>query len=213
MKILLTLKTVYKSLARRTLYSLISTGVHGSNGLNPGCSYKIYQCYVLPRLLFGLEVTKTQIGILSKFHISNLRRFQTLPIRTATCAVYLLIGALPLEAELHKRHLSLLYNVLTSTNKTIKELSTRQIAINLDNSQSYFSRVQVILDIYNLPSLQYLSENLTSKENWKSQVKRAVNKHWSELLQEEASEKSTLKYMNIESMKIGQTHVVYMVVT
>ena len=26
------------SLARRTLYSLISTGVHGSNGLNPGCS-------------------------------------------------------------------------------------------------------------------------------------------------------------------------------
>ena len=28
------------SLARRTLYSLISTGVHGSNGLNPGCSYK-----------------------------------------------------------------------------------------------------------------------------------------------------------------------------
>ena len=198
------------SLARRTLYSLISTGVHGSNGLNPGCSYKIYQCYVLPRLLFGLEVlqlTKTQIGILSKFHISNLRRFQTLPIRTATCAVYLLIGALPLEAELHKRHLSLLYNVLTSTNKTIKELSTRQIAINLDNSQSYFSRVQDILDIYNLPSLQYLSENLTSKENWKFQVKRAVNKHWSELLQKEASEKSTLKYMNIESMKIG--HVVW----
>ena len=76
------------------------------------------------------------------------------------------------------------------------------------NSQSYFSRVQDILDIYNLPSLQYLSENLTSKENWKFQVKRAVNKHWSELLQKEASEKSTLKYMNIESMKIGQTHVV-----
>ena len=109
-------------LARRTLYSLISTGVHGSNGLNPKCSYKIYQCYVLPRLLFGLEVlplTQTQINILSKFHISNLRRFQSLPIRTATCAVYLLIGALPLEAELHKRQLGLLYNILTCTNKTI----------------------------------------------------------------------------------------------
>ena len=112
-------------LARRTLYSLISTGVHGSNGLNPKCSYKIYQCYVLPRLLFGLEVlplTQTQINILSKFHISNLRRFQSLPIRTATCAVYLLIGALPLEAELHKRQLGLLYNILTCTNKTIREL-------------------------------------------------------------------------------------------
>ena len=80
------------SLARRTLYSLINTGVHGSNGLNPKVSYKIYQCYVLPRLLFGLEVlplTVTQINILSKFHISNLRRFQSLPTRTATSAVYL----------------------------------------------------------------------------------------------------------------------------
>lgn len=44
------------SLARRTLYALINTGVHGSNGLNPRVSYKIYQCYVLPRLLYGLEV-------------------------------------------------------------------------------------------------------------------------------------------------------------
>ena len=32
------------SLARRTLFSLINTGVHGSNGLNPKVSFKIYQC-------------------------------------------------------------------------------------------------------------------------------------------------------------------------
>jgi hypothetical protein len=32
------------SLARRTLYSLINTGAHGSNGLNPKVSFKIYQC-------------------------------------------------------------------------------------------------------------------------------------------------------------------------
>ena len=43
------------SLARRTLYSLIKTGMHGSNGLNPKVSYKLNQCVVLPRLLFGLE--------------------------------------------------------------------------------------------------------------------------------------------------------------
>jgi hypothetical protein len=36
------------SLARRTLYSLINTGVHGSSGLNLKVSFKIYQCYVLP---------------------------------------------------------------------------------------------------------------------------------------------------------------------
>ena len=44
------------SLARRTLYALINTGVHRSNGLNPRVSFKIYQCYVVPRLIHGLEV-------------------------------------------------------------------------------------------------------------------------------------------------------------
>ena len=164
------------SLARRTLYSLINTGVHGSNGLNPKVSYKIYQCYVLPRLLFGLEVlplTVTQINILSKFHISNLRRFQSLPTRTATSAVYLILGALPVEAELHKRILSLLFNILSSTNSTIKDLSTRQIAINLDNEQSFFSKVQQILDLYQLPHVRDLRVSELSKEQWKTQVKKS----------------------------------------
>ena len=200
------------SLARRTLYSLINTGVHGSNGLNPRISFKIYQCYVVPRLLFGLEVlplTVTQISILTKFHINNLRRFQSLPIRTATSAVYLLLGALPIEAELHKRHLSLLFNILTSTNTTIKDLSARQIAINLDNKHSYFSRVQEILDIYQLPHIRDLRVSHMTKEQWKKQVKNAVNEYWTEHLQSEAKEKSTLIYLNIDSLKIGSTHTVW----
>ncbi|CAC5401039.1 unnamed protein product [Mytilus coruscus] len=48
------------SLARRTLYSLIKTGVHGTNGLNPRTSCKIYQVYVIPCLLYGLETLNLQ---------------------------------------------------------------------------------------------------------------------------------------------------------
>ena len=44
------------SLARQTLYSLIKTGEHGFNGLTAKISYKIYQVYGLPRILYGLEV-------------------------------------------------------------------------------------------------------------------------------------------------------------
>jgi hypothetical protein len=44
------------SIAGRTMYSLMNTGVHGTNGPNPLTSYKIYQCYVMPRLLYGLEM-------------------------------------------------------------------------------------------------------------------------------------------------------------
>ena len=82
------------SLARRTLYSLIKTGVHGSNGLNPKTSYRIYQAYVLPRLLYGLEtlhVNSKEMSLLSSFHLDTLRKLQSLPKRTACASVYLLL--------------------------------------------------------------------------------------------------------------------------
>ncbi|CAC5407968.1 unnamed protein product [Mytilus coruscus] len=102
------------SLARRTLYSLIKTGVHGTNGLNPRTSCKIYQVYVIPRLLYGLETLNLQnkdTVALCSFHLSTLKHIQSLPNRTATSAVYLLLGALPITAELHKRQLSLLHSI------------------------------------------------------------------------------------------------------
>ena len=182
-------------LARRTLYALINTGVHDSNGLNPSVSFKIYQCYVLPRLLFGLEalpITNSQVGMLSKFHEETLKRFQSLPLRTATCAVYLLIGALPIES-----------------NETITELTKRQIAINLDNPLSYYHRVQDILDLYQLPSLRNLQQGIPSKEQWKFTVKQAFNTYWSEKLKTESNEKSTLSFLNKDILKIGQTHPIW----
>ena len=200
------------NLARRTLYALINTGVHGSNGMNPQVSYKIYQCYVLPRLLYGLEIlplTVSQINVISKFHLDNLKRFQTLPVRVATCAVYLLLGALPIEAEIHKRQFSLLYNILTSTNETVKELTERQIAVNLDNDLSYFSRIQDILNLYQLPSIDILKDSLSTKEQWKLQFKSAVHNYWTIKLRNEACEKSTLCFMNFEMTKVGQTHTIW----
>jgi hypothetical protein len=59
-------------LARRMLYSLIKSGIHGTNGLNPRTSYKIYQVYVIPRLLYGLETPhlhSKDLEMLTNFHL------------------------------------------------------------------------------------------------------------------------------------------------
>jgi len=82
-----------------------------TNGLNPRTSCKIYQVYVVPRLLYGLETLNLQnkdLTALHSFHLSTLKHIQSLPNRTATSAIYLLLGILPINAELHKRQLSLL---------------------------------------------------------------------------------------------------------
>jgi len=141
------------ALARRTLYSLIKTGVHGTNGLNPRTSCKIYQVYVIPRLLYGLETLNLQnkdMATLCSFHLSTLKRLQSLPIRTANSAVYLLLGILPISAELHKRQLSLFHQIAMSENVSIREIAWRQY--NAGRPASFFVRIVDILDLYKLPS-------------------------------------------------------------
>jgi outer membrane protein TolC len=42
--------------ARRTLYSLFGAGLHGENGLDPLTIIHLYRTYVLPVLLYRLEL-------------------------------------------------------------------------------------------------------------------------------------------------------------
>ena len=128
-------------------------------------SYIIYKAYVLPLLLYGLEVlvlTKGQLDQLSKYQIQTLRNIQSLPQRTSVSAVLLLLGALPLEAELHKNRLSLAFRVINSENPTLKSLVQRQLACSVDNSSSFFFELSNILQKYDLPSLgQLICSNFT----------------------------------------------------
>lgn len=196
------------SLARRTLYSLMKTGLHGCNGINPKVSNKIYQVYVIPRLFYGLEVlplNADQLHQLRTFHLEILKNIQSLPSRTANCVAYLLIGALPIDAELEKRQLNLYHSVATSENSTLQELSKRQSIIQ--NKESFFKRIFDILVKYNLPSLSEIQQ--MTKDEWKSTVKQTVREYWTEKLQEEAGNRSTLERCHIPALQVGGTHIIW----
>ena len=104
---------------------------------------------------------------------------------------------------------SLLHKIMVTSNKTITQLTKRQIAINLDNPLSYYHRVQDILELYQLPSLRNLQQGIPSKQQWKFTVKHAVNIYWSKKLKTESNEKSTLTFLNKDISKIGQTHPIW----
>jgi hypothetical protein len=123
------------------MYTLKNTGLHGSNKINPSASIKMYEAYIIPKLLYGVEIlplNATQIALLSKFHIANLRRLQSLPTRTAIEIVYLLVGAMPIEAEIHRRQLSFLHNILSCNNATIQTLVERQLVMKIELFLSNF---------------------------------------------------------------------------
>ena len=198
------------TMARRTLYSLIKTGVHGTNGLNPRTSSKIYNIYIIPRLLYGLETLhlhKKDIELLSSFHLGTLKRIQSLPSRTATAAVYLLLGQLPIEAELHKRQLSLLHAIAISDNCSLKEIASTQYTVG--RPTSFFKRITDILEMYQLPPFDEVMSCRYKKLEWKKMVKKSLYLFGTNKLKEESSEKQTLHMLAVDSLEVGKVHNVW----
>ena len=90
--------------ARRCAYSLMG-GLHGQNRVSPVVSLSMWKVYVLPCLLYGLDIltlTKSEIAKINQFHKKFLKQIMHLPGRTADAAIYILPGQIPTEGEIHK---------------------------------------------------------------------------------------------------------------
>ncbi|VDI47520.1 Hypothetical predicted protein [Mytilus galloprovincialis] len=88
--------------ARRALYSLMASGLHGENGLDRSTSISTFRTYVMPILLYGVDVVMTNsksLKILQSFYKKTIKQISSLPISTADRAIYLLSGLLPVNAE------------------------------------------------------------------------------------------------------------------
>lgn len=90
---------------------MLGSGLHASVGMLPIVLQKIWKTYVVPRYLYGLEVqicSKNDIAELEKLKRKTLKQFQCLPERTASAAVYILLGTEPIETIIDRNMLSLL---------------------------------------------------------------------------------------------------------
>jgi hypothetical protein len=194
---------------RGTVYSMIDIGLHGRNGLNAYTCVRIYEAYALPKLLYGLEVMDIntgQMSALENFHLKTLKQIVSLPERTATEAVYLMLGVHTVQALIHIRRLSLIGAIARSGNYTLHELAIRQCALKSSTSQSWFANTETLLIQYGLPSTIELLHSPPSKHHWKNRVRKSIDSHWKWLLVRSAADKSTLQYLNLEGMVMGSCH-------
>ena len=172
----------------------------------PRVSLSLWSAYVLPRLIYGLDVlklSKSEIQKLNQFHKKFLKQIMHLQERTADSAVYLLSGQLPLVADLHKRVLGTLGSVLRSSSIE-RGIAERQILIKDHKSKSWFVYVNSILSQYSLPSTLDLLNSELTKASWKQ-----AHTYWVNKIKLEASDKSSLRFLNTENCEIGEVHCVW----
>ena len=187
------------SSARRTSYRLMGAGFHGVEGLNPVVSMKLVKCYVIPRLLLGLDaivLNNSDIMLLDKYYKKLLKQLQSLPESTANAATYLLMGSIPIAGEWHKRVLSL-YGRITRLGKRhpLYLLAARQLSLGEKNRpNSWFTQAEKIGDTYGICVHEAL-KSPWKKELWKQKVRNAVDSYWKINMLQEAQHKSTLKWL------------------
>ncbi|CAG2189456.1 unnamed protein product [Mytilus edulis] len=160
---------------RQTIYALLGSGLHARTGMCPLVLYKIWKTYVVPRYLYGLEVqicTKADIYELEKLQRKLFRQFLSLPERTASSALYILLGAEPVETVLDRNMLSLFLTISRLDNAIEKKILQWELEIGKDFTESFINRIDKILNKYSLPNPKEISENPPSKYKWKNMRKK-----------------------------------------
>ena len=193
-------------------YSLMGAGLHGINGVSPAVSLTLIKTYITPVLLHGLDSViprETDYKTLEKYYRGLLRQIQHLPQSTAKPAIYLLLGCVPAEAQLHRRILTLFRNLVASDGTKEQEIIKRQLAMKDLDSRSFVVQIRLLLKMYALPSAFQILTNTPAKNKWKSDVKQAVESMWFDRLKDEAKDMTTLQYMNLDACNINQVHPVW----
>ena len=100
--------------SRRIAYSLFGSDFHGTNGLDPESLLHIYKTYVLPILLYSMELlmpSSKPLEQLEMYQKRIIKQLLSLPTRCPDPAVYILTGILPIEAQIHLKALVFFNNV------------------------------------------------------------------------------------------------------
>ena len=194
--------------SRRAMYSLMGAGAYGNSGLNPQVSIHMWKTFALPRMLYGLEISRLRNSDtmqLEALQRSILRRLQCLPSNTANVAVNCLLGARPIEQEIDLKKLSFLVSILYNDN-SIEALAKRQMAVRDSRSNSWFIHCNQILHKYKLPNIYKLKHSTKSKGALKEKIKHKVDNCFHQSWVEEGNSKFTLAYLNLHDCFVGKVH-------
>ena len=200
------------SIGRKTAYSLMGAGFHSGNGLKVCLNGFLWSTFVLPRMIYGLEallLRKKDFESLEKFQRKSLKQIQGLPDKTPNSVVLALLGIPPVEVAIHKNSLNLFMNIIKNKSSVEYQIAERQLAMKDIKEKSWFNYIRSTLELYNLPSAYTLLQLDITKLQWKKLLNSSIATFVENSWKTEVATKPSLKYVNSESLKVGQSHPIW----
>ncbi|KAK3089378.1 hypothetical protein FSP39_003138 [Pinctada imbricata] len=172
------------------VHGITGTGLHGYNGINPKIGLQIWNIYIKPRVIYGLENIKLSNGDrkrLNQYHKRWLKQMLQLPERTADEGVYIIAGEIPIEAEIDRKILTQLMQIFRGEDIE-KDIAERQLAVKDSTSNSWFIYAGKILEKYDLSKIHDLLRTPIAKGVWKKQLTESIINFWKRDILEKAKE-------------------------
>ena len=164
--------------------------------LHPCTSLKLYKSIPLSLLQFGFDVvypTQSELHLLERGQLTMLRSILGLPTRAPAYGLHYLLGTLPMQLLVYKKHLSLLHAILSLPDQaTVKEVFLYRYHHSSAADRGFVSHILSILHELDLPSLPELLSSLPSKLAWKSHVKAMLYVRFQDLVLEAANHMPSL---------------------
>lgn len=194
--------------ARRKAYSLFGSGFKGHGGLNVKTIIHLYKVYIVPVLLYGMEVilpSTTWVMKLEGFQKKFVKEILQIPQNTANTAVYFLTGLLPVEALIHLRALQFLHSMCSMDSGSIEtRIIKRQLQLKSVESNSWVIEVRKFFWRYNLGSIEDFVNDPPSKPAWRTTIYKAINTYYSLNIQSQVSLYSSLTFLRKDVFSPGK---------
>ncbi len=140
----------------------------------------LYQCLFLSTVLFNCQTW-------SKLRVKDIERLEIMQQKfvkkmVGVCSgipnsfLFLELGILPIEAEIHKRQLMFLHRILTlPVDDPVHQMFLNIMVFDLKGEANWWSQVKTLLPKYNLPiCLKEIKE--LKKDTFKKMISKAVQK-------------------------------------
>jgi hypothetical protein len=141
-----------------------------------------------------------------------LKQIQNLPEKAQNVAAYLLLGAVPVQAHIH-RAMFTFCNMLRNQGSLERELLIRQLCMKGDDSRSWVTQLREMFSQYHLPSAYDIAANPPSKDQVQKIATTHIMGHWFKQLKTECSRLSSMRYFNPGACHLNRAHHVWRAVT
>ena len=160
----------------------------------------LHNAIFLAGILFNSQawsnLTEKHMKDLRTLQLRYLKKMMGVRSATANAFVYLELGVLPIDYEIHKRQLSFLHHIMClSEEDPVKKMW--RIQTKLPAHKNWWSEVEMLMEKY---SIHLTEEEITtmSKDTFKHKVKQAVRDYAFEKLKEECQSKEKTKFLKYE---------------